>query len=34
MFLYAKIVLDTIELLDPDEILEDLKILPDTMDEA
>ncbi|KAH7077841.1 hypothetical protein BKA63DRAFT_509181 [Paraphoma chrysanthemicola] len=34
MFLYAKIVLDTIEFLEPDEILEDLKILPETMDDA
>jgi hypothetical protein len=34
MFLYAKIVLDTIELLEPDEIMEDLKILPDTLDDA
>jgi hypothetical protein len=34
MFLYVKIVLDTIEILEPDEILEDLKILPDTMDDA
>jgi hypothetical protein len=34
MFLYVKILLDTIEILEPDEILEDLKILPDTMDDA
>jgi hypothetical protein len=34
MFLYAKIMLDTIEFMEPDEILEDLKILPDTMDDA
>jgi hypothetical protein len=34
MFLYAKIVLDTIEFLETDEILEDLKILPETMDDA
>jgi hypothetical protein len=34
MFLYAKIVLDTIEFMEADEILEDLKILPETMDEA
>jgi hypothetical protein len=34
MFLYARIVLDNIESMDPEEILEDLEILPDTMDEA
>ncbi|KAH4040807.1 hypothetical protein HBI56_015270 [Parastagonospora nodorum] len=34
MFLYAKIVLETIESMDPEEILEDLEILPNTLNEA
>jgi hypothetical protein len=34
MFLYAKVVLDSIRFLDPDEIMADLKVLPETMDDA
>ncbi|KAF2647160.1 hypothetical protein K491DRAFT_644350 [Lophiostoma macrostomum CBS 122681] len=34
MFLYAKIVLDSVRLLDPDDIMEDLKVLPETLNDA
>jgi hypothetical protein len=34
MFLYAKVVLDSIEFLDPDEIMADLQVLPETMNDA
>jgi len=34
MFLYAKVMLDSIRFLEIDEIKSDLKVLPETMNDA